>query len=159
MIQDTEATLAVFRELDALGVRLALDDFGSGYSSLSYLNRFPFHKIKIDQAFVRDIHDPKSLAIINAVTHLARDMDLSLVVEGVETAEQLAILVSRGVHEIQGFYFSPPKPLAETVEMTRAANPPPPAHCRLIRSQPITRCGRSAQAHREPASPAAAPGT
>ena len=129
MIQDADTALAVFRELCALGVRLALDDFGSGYSSLSYLNRFPFHKIKIDQAFVKDIHDPKSLAIINAVVHLAGDMRLSLVVEGVETADQLAILTRCGVHDVQGYYFSAPRPLAEIVEMTRAPIAP---HLRAV---------------------------
>jgi diguanylate cyclase (GGDEF)-like protein len=119
VIHDTEATLLVFYELVAIGVRLALDDFGTGFSSLSYLNRFPFHKIKIDRAFVKDLRDPKSLAVITAVMHLAKDLDLSLVVEGVETSDQLAILTTRGVHEIQGFLFSQPVPLREALEMTR----------------------------------------
>jgi diguanylate cyclase (GGDEF)-like protein len=119
VIQDTEATLLIFRELAALGVRLALDDFGTGYSSLSYLNRFPFDKIKIDRAFVKDLNDPKSLAVITAVMHLAKDLGMSLVVEGVETSSQLALLTARGVHEIQGFLFSRPAPLSDIMEMTR----------------------------------------
>jgi diguanylate cyclase (GGDEF)-like protein len=129
VIQDTEATLLVFRELAALGVRLALDDFGTGYSSLSYLNRFPFHKIKIDRAFIKDLEDPKSLAVITAVMHLAKDLNLSLVVEGVETTEQLALLAARGVHEIQGFLFSRPAPLSEIMVMTQVPFPP-----RLLRA-------------------------
>ncbi|MBB4197197.1 hypothetical protein CCR94_14290 [Rhodoblastus sphagnicola] len=119
VIQDTEATLLVFHELAALGVRLALDDFGTGYSSLSYLNRFPFHKIKIDRAFVKDLDDPKSLAVITAIMHLAKDLDISMVVEGVETPAQLALLAARGIHEIQGFLFSRPAPLGEIMEMIR----------------------------------------
>jgi len=118
VLQDTEATLRVFQELADFGVRLALDDFGTGYSSLSYLNRFPFHKVKIDRAFIKDLRDPKSLAVISAVMHLARELDLSLVVEGVETNDQLRILSSCGVQEMQGFLFSAPRPLAEITGMT-----------------------------------------
>jgi diguanylate cyclase (GGDEF)-like protein len=118
LIRDVDATLAVFRQLADMGVRLSLDDFGTGYSSLSYISRFPFHKIKIDRAFVEDLTDPTSLAIISAVRHLAENINLSLVVEGVETDEQLAVLSARGVHNIQGFLFSPPRPHAEIDEMT-----------------------------------------
>ena len=113
VIQNADATLTAFQALAALGVRLSLDDFGTGYSSLGYLNRFPFHKIKIDRSFVRDLSEPKSLAVIAAVTHLAKDLGLSLVVEGVETLEQLETLMQRGIYEIQGFLFSEPKPLAQ----------------------------------------------
>ena len=66
------------RGIDRLGIRLALDDFGSGYSSLSYLNRFPFHKIKIDRSFVRELDDPKSAAVVSAVRHLSEILGLSL---------------------------------------------------------------------------------
>lgn len=113
VIQNADATLTAFQTLAGMGVRLSLDDFGTGYSSLSYLNRFPFHKIKIDRSFVRDLTEPKSLAVIAAVMHLATDLGLSLVVEGVETQEQLETLVQRGIYEIQGFLFSEPRPLAQ----------------------------------------------
>jgi diguanylate cyclase (GGDEF)-like protein len=110
VIQNADTTMVTFEKLAELGVRLSLDDFGSGYSSLSYLNRFPFHKIKIDRAFVRELDDPKSAAVISAVRHLSDILGLSLVVEGVETVEQLIILSAGGACDIQGFLFSEPKP-------------------------------------------------
>jgi len=119
LIRDAEATRLVFEHLRRMGVRLALDDFGSGYSSLGYLNKFPFNKIKIDRAFVDDLKNAKSLAVIMAVVQLAERLNLSLVVEGVETEEQLAILRERGIHNVQGFLFSPPRPLAEIAQMLR----------------------------------------
>ncbi|MBG1233583.1 putative bifunctional diguanylate cyclase/phosphodiesterase [Aestuariivirga litoralis] len=112
VIQNADATTITFEELAQLGVRLALDDFGSGYSSLSYLNRFPFHKIKIDRSFVRELNDPKSAAVISAVRHLSDILGLSLVVEGVETKNQLTILSAGGACDIQGFLFSEPRPYA-----------------------------------------------
>jgi len=122
VIQDADATMVTFEELNKLGTRLALDDFGSGYSSLSYLNRFPFHKIKIDRSFVRELDDPKSAAVVSAVRHLSEILGLSLVVEGVETLDQLIILSAGGACDIQGFLFSEPKPYAEL--MTVLANGP-----------------------------------
>ncbi|MBB4200064.1 diguanylate cyclase (GGDEF)-like protein [Rhodoblastus sphagnicola] len=119
LIRDAEATRIVFERLRRSGVRLSLDDFGSGYSSLSYLNTFPFDKIKIDRAFVIDLSNPKSLAVITAVINLAERLNLSLVVEGVETEKQLEILSSLGVTNFQGFLFSPPRPLAEIDQMIR----------------------------------------
>lgn len=121
LIRDAEATCAIFERLRGLGARLSLDDFGSGYSSLSYLNMFKFDKIKIDRAFVRNLNDPNALAVISAVTHLASRLDLTLVVEGVETQEQLAILSSQGVHDVQGFLFAPPMPLAEINRLVKEA--------------------------------------
>lgn len=129
VIQNAEAIMLAFQALTGLGVRLALDDFGTGYSSLSYLNRFPFHKIKIDRSFVNDLAEPKSLAVITAVKHLATDLGLSLVIEGVETEEQLETLFSHGVHEIQGYLFSEPKPLAQISRMLNA-----PAHAEWRRA-------------------------
>jgi diguanylate cyclase (GGDEF)-like protein len=123
VIQNADATLTAFQSLAGLGVRLSLDDFGTGYSSLGYLNRFPFHKIKIDRSFVRDLTEPKSLAVIAAVTHLATDLGLSLVVEGVETREQLETLVLRGIYEIQGFLFSEPKPLSQISALLNSPAP------------------------------------
>ncbi|MCW2318921.1 diguanylate cyclase (GGDEF)-like protein [Rhodoblastus acidophilus] len=121
LIRDAEATCVVFDDLRRLGVRLCLDDFGSGYSSLSYLNKFPFDKIKIDRAFVSDMHNPKSLAVITAITQLAERLNLSLVVEGVESEEQLAILTNRGIHHIQGYLFSRPRPFAELLPVAASA--------------------------------------
>jgi diguanylate cyclase (GGDEF)-like protein len=98
----------------ALGVRLVLDDFGSGYSSLSYLNRFPVKKVKIDQAFCRQAHaSPKTQAIIGAISTLARDLELDLVAEGVETHEQLSFMAKKNIFLIQGYLYSKPRPIEE----------------------------------------------
>jgi diguanylate cyclase (GGDEF)-like protein len=106
-----ESTLAA---LKGLGVRIALDDFGTGYSSLSYLRKYQFDKIKIDRSFVENIDsEPDSLAIVDAIIRLARDLRMSLTVEGVETDAQLTSLRSRGCEHIQGFLISKPAPANE----------------------------------------------
>jgi len=113
--QDVDAKL---RSISALGARLALDDFGTGYSSLSYLNRFPVDKVKIDQAFSRQALDsPKTQAIISAISTLARDLDLDLVAEGVETHAQLALMASKSIFLIQGYLYSKPKPVEELLPL------------------------------------------
>ncbi len=114
LMSDTIEVARKINELVGLGVRLSLDDFGAGYSSLGYLNRFPVKKVKIDRAFARQVIDsPKTQAIVGAVSMLARDLDIDLVAEGVETREQLAQLALKNVFLIQGFLFSRPKPLEE----------------------------------------------
>jgi diguanylate cyclase (GGDEF)-like protein len=114
LLQDTEATFATLHQLRALGVHVSMDDFGTGYSSLSYLQRFPFDKIKIDQSFVRDMGNNKqSLAIIQAVTNLGATLGMATTAEGVETRDQLDQLRAHGCTEVQGYYFSKPKPIEE----------------------------------------------
>ena len=101
--------LAVLRSLADLGVRIALDDFGTGYSSLSYLRSFPFDRIKIDRTFVADLGVRRdALAIIRAVSSLARDLGMRITAEGVETKAQLDCLRDEGCTEAQGFYLSRP---------------------------------------------------
>ena len=114
MLQDTEATTETLYRLKALGVRIAIDDFGTGFSSLSYLQRFPFDKVKIDRAFVAPLgRTRESLAIVTAVVGLCAGLDMETTAEGVETEEQLAILSSIGCIEVQGYYFGPPRPAGE----------------------------------------------
>jgi diguanylate cyclase (GGDEF)-like protein len=114
LLHNKEATLAVLHQLRALGIRIAMDDFGTGYSSLTYLQSFPFDKIKIDRSFVKNITDnPSSLNIVRAVAALANGMGMTATAEGVETAEQLAQITSEGCTEMQGFLFSRPLPPAE----------------------------------------------
>lgn len=107
-MQDVDYTTTVLRELQNMGVQIALDDFGTGYCSLNYLKKFPLNILKIDRSFVSELTtDPCERAIANAVATLGRDLNLSVVAEGVETKEQLECLRSLHCQEIQGYYFSP----------------------------------------------------
>ena len=114
LLHNKEATLAVLHQLRALGIRIAMDDFGTGYSSLTYLQCFPFDKIKIDRSFVKDITENSgSLNIVRAVAALANGMGMTATAEGVETREQLDQITSEGCAEMQGFLFSQPIPAHE----------------------------------------------
>ncbi len=114
LLQDKEATLAVLHRLRALGIRIAMDDFGTGYSSLTYLQCFPFDKIKIDRSFVKDVADNSgSLNIVRAVAALANGMGMAATAEGVETKEQLDRITAEGCTEMQGYLFSRPLPVHE----------------------------------------------
>ena len=113
-IDDAEEAIAMCRKLKQLGVKLSLDDFGIGYSSLSYVSRFPFDKIKIDQSFVEDIiENPVNAAIATAAIVMARSLNLSILAEGVETEAQARFLRGRRCDAIQGFLFSPALPAGE----------------------------------------------
>lgn len=107
-------TLDTLRGLKALGVRLAIDDFGTGYSSLAYLRRFPIDKLKIDQAFVRDIGaDAEDAAIVRLIIELGRILRLETIAEGVETHEQLDFLLAHGCTRVQGYLCARPMPAHE----------------------------------------------
>jgi len=111
LLQDNDATMRTLHKLRALGVGISMDDFGTGYSSLSYLHRFPFDKIKIDQSFVRNLESEKGgIEIVRAVIGLGKALDMVVLAEGVETAEQLDILQLEGCDELQGYLFSKPRP-------------------------------------------------
>jgi diguanylate cyclase (GGDEF)-like protein len=119
-VQDGERALVVLSELKRLGVKLALDDFGTGYSSLNYLKQFPIDIVKIDQAFVADlVHDPASNHIVAAVVELAHKLDMTVVAEGVETAEQHHRLASLGCDACQGYYFAYPMPADNLDDLMR----------------------------------------
>jgi EAL domain-containing protein (putative c-di-GMP-specific phosphodiesterase class I) len=114
LMSDAEEVRHRLEHLRAIGVHLTVDDFGSGYSSLGYLKRFRFHRLKIDRTFVRDLpDDADSAAIVDAILAMARSLFLDVVAEGVENARQLAFLEERGCRGFQGFHFSRPLPAAE----------------------------------------------
>jgi len=114
LIEDFDRGLALLRRLKALGVRISMDDFGSGYSSLSYLQAFPFDKIKIDRAFVMNLgRNPQSAAIVRAVIGLGHGLEMSIVAEGVETQEQLGFLAEEGCDAVQGYFIGKPLPIGQ----------------------------------------------
>lgn len=119
----------VLGELKRMGISICLDDFGTGFSSLNYLKRFPVDTVKIDRGFVRDLaFDPDDAAIVAAVLSIARQLELNVVAEGVETLEQRDFLAERMCQELQGFLYSPPlAPDAFTALLRRGHCEPKPA--------------------------------
>jgi diguanylate cyclase (GGDEF)-like protein len=118
LLKDSNATLEVLHRLRELGIRISMDDFGTGYCSLNYVRSFPFDKIKIDASFVHELTSrADSIAIVRAVTGLARSLGITSTAEGVETNEQLAILRAEGCNEVQGYFFNRPRPAAEVDNM------------------------------------------
>ncbi len=117
VMQDAELTLGTLSALNGMGVELSLDDFGTGYSSLAYLKRFPVGKLKIDRSFVRDLEvDLDDRAIASTILSMGRSLRLKVLAEGVETAEQCAILRGMGCELVQGYHFSRPLPPEQLVE-------------------------------------------
>ncbi len=116
IMHDVESTINTLKGLKKMGVKLAIDDFGTGYSSLAYLKLFPIDHLKIDRSFVFNISsDANDAAIANSVVVLAHSMNLKVVAEGVETAEQLEILRKQGCDYVQGYFFSKPLSAKEFV--------------------------------------------
>ena len=114
LMQNVESNSAVIQQLKNIGISIALDDFGTGYSSLSYLTTFPFDKIKIDKSFTQGLSNrAECAAIVASVLTLARGLDMTVTAEGVETKQQFELLRIAGVHQMQGYLFARPGPLAE----------------------------------------------
>jgi EAL domain-containing protein (putative c-di-GMP-specific phosphodiesterase class I) len=116
LLQDEEEAEKQLKLIRNAGIQVWLDDFGTGYSSLSYLRRFTVDGIKIDRSFVRDItSDPKDQQLIQAMIAMANNLDLLVVAEGIETAEQAELISSYGCNIGQGFYYDKPMPVDEFV--------------------------------------------
>ena len=114
LLQDDAATIAILHQFRVLGIRVSMDDFGVGYSSLSYLRKFPFDKIKIDRSFVGTLGETVgSEAIVRTVANLGINLGMTTTAEGIETAEQLEVIRRAGCTEGQGYYFSRPCAAAE----------------------------------------------
>ncbi|MEV6600759.1 EAL domain-containing protein [Actinoplanes sp. NPDC051346] len=124
VLRDAEQVCADLQELRALGVRVAIDDFGTGYSSLSYLRQIPVDVLKIDKSFIDDIiGSEQQRALVDAIVTLARNLDLAVVAEGIEDAEQRAVLAGMGCPYGQGYLFSKPVWASEVPGLTSAAVP------------------------------------
>jgi EAL domain-containing protein (putative c-di-GMP-specific phosphodiesterase class I) len=117
-VVDIEGTIDRLHELAETGIRITIDDFGTGYASLHNLKRLPFRRLKIDQSFVKDIAlNPDDRAIVGAVTSMAHQMKISVVAEGVETAEQLCCLTETRCDEAQGYFFNKALPPGEFTKL------------------------------------------
>jgi len=116
LLRDHPKTHELLHRFRSLGVKILLDDFGTAYGSLSYLRSFPFDKLKIDRSFVRDCDGANGRdcsAIVQSIAELAKRLRMTSIAEGVETAEQLAMVTKAGCEEVQGFYFSRPVPVGQ----------------------------------------------
>ena len=124
-MRDLKVAVRTLGELADLGIQAAIDDFGSGYSSLSYVQQLPVAKLKIDRAFVIDVpENPKSNALVRAAVGMAHGLGLTTVAEGVETAEQRDFLVSVGCDLMQGYLFGRPMPPEALADMVRSQAAP-----------------------------------
>jgi diguanylate cyclase (GGDEF)-like protein len=120
LMDGSDRTLDTLYAIHNLGVQLSIDDFGTGFSSLSYLKRFPFDALKVDKSFVQDIGtDPNGKSIVAAVIELAHSLNLSVVAEGVEMPGQVAFLTDEGCDEVQGFLYSQPLPVSACDALVR----------------------------------------
>lgn len=116
IIQGAKYAILKMQELKAMGIHLSIDDFGTGYSSLSYLKLFPVDTLKIDQHFIRNIHnDPKDAALVDTIIQMAHNLEMNVIAEGVETLEQLAFLRLKNCNQAQGYLFQKPL-LPEMIE-------------------------------------------
>jgi diguanylate cyclase (GGDEF)-like protein len=123
LLTNSAPSLSILEELHQLGVDIALDDFGSGYSSLSYLRNFPLDKVKLDRSFITDLDTQgEQIAIIRGVVSIARALGMSMTAEGVETEIQSEVLRALGCEEAQGYLFGKPMPFKEALAMSRQAS-------------------------------------
>jgi len=119
LISDSSRALSTLRRLKSLGVKIAMDDFGTGYASMSSLQSFPFDKIKIDRTFVSGVvSDPQSAAIVRAVVGLGNALKMPVIAEGVETEAERVFLMQEGCHEMQGYLLGRPKPIEHYADLT-----------------------------------------
>lgn len=165
LLENSDEVMSELRGLKDLGVSISLDDFGAGYSSLNYLWKFPFDKLKIDGSFVRDAHAGEGVipAILSAIVRLGQALRLKVCAEGVETAEQRDLIVSLGADQIQGYFYGRPTDCDDVAALiltnfaTHAARPPAQrrrASAIVVPALDIDRAER--EAPQRPAAPAGA---
>jgi EAL domain-containing protein (putative c-di-GMP-specific phosphodiesterase class I) len=125
LLQDTARTRVALQQLQTLGVRVSLDDFGTKYSSLSYLHSFPLQKVKIDQSFVKDLADnARMTTLLRGVARLSAELGLRVAVEGIETEKQLELVAAQdSIDEVQGYLFGRPVPASAMQTLLFAGQP------------------------------------
>jgi EAL domain-containing protein (putative c-di-GMP-specific phosphodiesterase class I) len=124
LLEETERNLNSLRELKHMGISIALDDFGVGYSSLAYLTKFPFDKVKIDRSFIDALDRTETSAVISSIVELAKSLNLAIIAEGIETKDQRKRIRSLGIKFGQGFLFAEPVPLDRLMfNLTHLAKP------------------------------------
>lgn len=119
VMDDPQDAIAIMRSLSARGIHLAMDDFGTGYSSLAYLKQFPLNTLKVDKAFIDDMHSERGRNMVDSIATIAHNLDLHVVAEGVEQADQIAILKELNCETMQGYYYSKPLSRAEFTEFLK----------------------------------------
>jgi diguanylate cyclase len=125
LMEAPEAAKAELEKCRAIGLNVSIDDFGSGYSSLSYLHYFPIDTLKIDQSFIRSMTThPNSLVLVKSIIGIARNLGMKVIAEGIETAKEAAILYSLGCDYIQGYWFSKPLPYDDALKFVKNWQPP-----------------------------------
>ena len=137
IMHNVDSTIAALAKLKHIGIRISIDDFGTGYSSLSYLSRFPVDALKIDRSFVRDVNTSADCrTITQTIILLAHGLGMTVVAEGVETREQLAVLQESGCDEVQGYLFSRPVPEDEFLQLVRSNTVASAAHNSAVMAFP-----------------------
>jgi EAL domain-containing protein (putative c-di-GMP-specific phosphodiesterase class I) len=125
LMSDSVRNHKAIRRIRQLGVRIAIDDFGIGFSSLSYISRFPIDWIKIDRSFISDCtNDPASLAVVRAVIAMAHSLDIHVTAEGVETLDQLSAVTREDCDAVQGYCYSRPVPLSDLPKLIETLTKP-----------------------------------
>ena len=123
IMKSPNEAIEMLKRIRNLGIKLSMDDFGTGYSSLSYLKKLPISKLKIDQAFVRELpENTHDIAIVQSIISMAKAMDFDVIAEGVETLVQHDFLIEQGCHKIQGYFYSKPIPANEMQEFIKDFN-------------------------------------
>jgi EAL domain-containing protein (putative c-di-GMP-specific phosphodiesterase class I) len=126
VMHNAERSLQKLNEIKQLGIKIAIDDFGTGYSSLSQLKKFPVDTLKVDRSFIRELEtEEEDRAITQAIITMGKTLGLTIVAEGVETAEQQSFLCNHACDEIQGYYFSKPVPCPDFEKLLRTHKPAP----------------------------------
>ena len=119
LMDEPQVVIDALVRLKEEGISIALDDFGTGYSSMSYLQKLPLDRLKVDRAFITDIAEPGQSLIADTIINLGKQMNLKVIAEGIEEEAQQAHLIAQGCDEVQGFFYAKPMPSDEFLTFLR----------------------------------------